>query len=176
VRLFGCREAGYKDEERITLYFEERVHPMAKIDVDIELIEKLADLMADKGLTELTVEEDDTKLRLQRGGQVQTVAAAAAAPAAPGAAPATPDAAAAAADHPGAVIAPMVGTVYLAPSPGAAHFVSAGQQVKEGDTLLIIEAMKVMNQIPAPRSGTVTQIIASDGEPVEYGEPLLIIE
>ena len=80
------------------------------------------------------------------------------------------------AKHPGAVPSPMVGTAYLAPSPGARPFVDVGQMVKAGETLLIIEAMKTMNQIPAPRSGTVTQILVEDGQPVEFGEPMMIIE
>ncbi|MDF1750921.1 MAG: acetyl-CoA carboxylase biotin carboxyl carrier protein [Alphaproteobacteria bacterium] len=149
---------------------------MAKLDVDIELIEKLADLMADKGLTELVVEEDDTKLRLQRGGGAPVYAA--------GPAPmpaAAPSAAAAvtaesADNHPGAVKSPMVGTAYLSPQPGAANFVSVGSKVAAGDTVMIIEAMKVMNQIPAPKAGTVTQILVADGGPVEFGEALLVIE
>lgn len=150
---------------------------MAKLDVDIELIEKLADLMADKGLTELVVEEDDTKLRLQRGGGAPVYAAgpapiAAAAPSA-GVAATTAETAG---NHPGAIKAPMVGTAYLSPQPGAANFVSVGSKVAAGDTVLIIEAMKVMNQIPAPKAGTVTQILVADGEPVEFGEALLVIE
>lgn len=152
---------------------------MAKLDVDIELIGKLADLMEDKGLTELVVEEDENKLRLQRGGGAVYAAAPAYAPPA-GAAPAPTagDAPAAsdAASHPGAVTSPMVGTVYMAPQPGAANFISVGSQVTEGQTLLIIEAMKVMNQIPAPKAGKVTQILVADGHPVEFGEPLVIIE
>ena len=80
------------------------------------------------------------------------------------------------AKHPGAIPSPMVGTAYLAPSPGARPFVDVGQMVKAGETLLIIEAMKTMNQIPAPRSGTVTQILVEDGQPVEFGEPMMIIE
>ena len=80
------------------------------------------------------------------------------------------------AQHPDAITSPMVGTAYVAPEPGAATFVSVGDSVKEGQTLLIIEAMKVMNQIPSPRAGKVTQILVEDGQPVEYGEPLLIIE
>ncbi|WP_420724484.1 acetyl-CoA carboxylase biotin carboxyl carrier protein [Hwanghaeella sp. LZ110] len=150
---------------------------MAKLDVDIELIEKLADLMADKGLTELVVEEDDTKLRLQRGGGAPVYAAGPAPipAAAPSAAVAAPTAETAG-NHPGAIKAPMVGTAYLSPQPGAANFVSVGAKVAAGDTVLIIEAMKVMNQIPAPKAGTVTQILVADGEPVEFGEALLVIE
>ena len=150
---------------------------MAKLDVDIELIEKLADLMADKGLTELVVEEDDTKLRLQRGGGAPVYAAGPAPmpAAAPSAAVAAPTAETAG-NHPGAIKAPMVGTAYLSPQPGAANFVSVGVKVAAGDTVLIIEAMKVMNPIPAPKAGTVTQILVADGEPVEFGEALLVIE
>jgi len=104
------------------------------------------------------------------------VAAAPAAPAAPAAesAPAAPSQNMA--NHPGAVNSPMVGTVYLAPSPGAADFVSVGAQVKEGETMMIIEAMKVMNPIPAPRGGTVKAILVSDAQPVEFGDPLIVIE
>jgi acetyl-CoA carboxylase biotin carboxyl carrier protein len=151
---------------------------MAKLDVDIELIEKLADLMADKGLTELVVEEDDTKLRLQRGGGAPVYAAgpAPAPVAVPSAAATATTAAETAGNHPGAIKAPMVGTAYLSPQPGAANFVSVGAKVAAGDTVLIIEAMKVMNQIPAPKAGTVTQILVADGEPVEFGEALLVIE
>ena len=150
---------------------------MAKLDVDIELIEKLADLMADKGLTELVVEEDDTKLRLQRGGGAPVYAAGPAPipAAAPSAAVAAPTAETAG-NHPGAIKAPMVGTAYLAPEPGADAFVSVGQQVSAGQTLLIIEAMKTMNHIPAPASGVVKRILVTDGTPVEYGAPLMIIE
>lgn len=151
---------------------------MAKHSVDIELIEKLADLMEEKGLTELIVEEDDSKLRLSRGAVVAAAPVAAApAPAAPAAVAAAPAAAPAdAAKHPGAVTSPMVGTAYLAPQPGAANFISVGAKVAAGDTLLIIEAMKVMNQIPATKSGTVTEILIADGAPVEFGEALVIIE
>ncbi len=150
---------------------------MAKLNVDIKLIEKLADLMVDKGLTELVIEDDDASVRLQRGGGAPVYAAAPAPVAAPAAPVASAGSAAAdAASHPGAVKSPMVGTVYLSPQPGAANFISVGAKVAAGDTLLIIEAMKVMNQIPASKSGTVTQILVSDGAPVEFGEALVIIE
>jgi acetyl-CoA carboxylase biotin carboxyl carrier protein len=89
---------------------------------------------------------------------------------------AAPSAAESMAEHPGTVTSPMVGTVYLAPSPGAEKFVSVGDQVKEGDTLMIIEAMKVMNPLPAPHSGTVKAILVSDAQPVEFGDPLVVIE
>ena len=94
----------------------------------------------------------------------------------PSAASAAAPAAADAGKHPGAVTSPMVGTAYLAPSPGAKNFVEVGTRVKAGDTVLIIEAMKTMNQIPAPRSGIVTQILVEDGQPVEFGEAMLIVE
>jgi acetyl-CoA carboxylase biotin carboxyl carrier protein len=154
---------------------------MSKMKVDLDLIEKLADLMEDKGLTEIELEEDDSKIRVKRGGDGGYIAAPmpASPMAAPAAAPGAPGSDAPAADmskHPGAVSSPMVGTVYLAPQPGAANFVSQGAAVKEGDTVLIIEAMKVMNQIPAPKSGTVTQILVEDGQPVEFGEALVVIE
>lgn len=148
--------------------------------VDLDLIEKLADLMEDKGLTEVELEEDDSKIRVKRGPDGGFVAAPmpAAAPSAPAAAPGAPADAPAQdmSKHPGAVTSPMVGSIYLAPQPGAARFISQGATVTEGDTLLIIEAMKVMNQIPAPKSGTVTQILVEDGQPVEFGEALVVIE
>ncbi|MEL6610194.1 MAG: biotin/lipoyl-containing protein, partial [Pseudomonadota bacterium] len=103
-------------------------------------------------------------------------AAAAAQTASPGAAPAAAPAADDPANHPGAVTSPMVGTVYMQAEPGAAAFVATGTQVKEGDTILIIEAMKTMNSIPAPASGTVKRILVEDGAPVEFGQPLMIIE
>lgn len=157
---------------------------MAKLDVDVELVGKLAALMDENDLTEVLIEDDDTKLRLQRGGATVVAApaavaaapVAAVAPAPVAAAPAAEAPAADAGSHPGAVPSPMVGTVYLSPQPGAANFVSVGASVKEGQTLLIIEAMKVMNQIPAPKAGTVTEILVTDGQPVEFGEPLVIIE
>lgn len=165
-----------------------------KHDSDVEFIQALAELLAANDLTELEVmreygEDDSLNVRVSR--QTQMVAAApapvavAAAPApaaAPAAAPATAPAAApaAAADdpasHPGAVTSPMVGTVYLQPEPGAPSFISVGAQVSEGQTLLIIEAMKTMNQIPAPKSGTVKRILVEDGGAVEFGAPLVIIE
>lgn len=145
--------------------------------VDLDLIEKLADLMEDKGLTEVELEEDDSKIRVKRGPDGGYVAAPmAAAPSAPVAAAPAEAPAQDMSKHPGAVTSPMVGSIYLAPQPGAARFVSQGATVKEGDTLLIIEAMKVMNQIPAPKSGTVTQILVEDGQPVEFGEALVVIE
>jgi acetyl-CoA carboxylase biotin carboxyl carrier protein len=148
--------------------------------VDVKLVRQLAELLNDTGLTEIEVEDNDRKIRVARTMQAVAVAAAPApAPvAAPAAAPAAaaPAPVAAPADHPGAVKSPMVGTVYLAPSPEAASFVAVGDSVKEGDTLVIIEAMKVMNPILAPRSGKVTQMLVANGQPVEFDQPLAIIE
>ena len=157
---------------------------------DVAFIKALAELLNENELTELQVkreygEADSMNVRVSR--QVMTVAAAPMAVAAPAAAaaPAPAPAAAAApaaapaedpASHPGAVTSPMVGTVYMQAEPGAPSFVSVGQQVSEGDTLLIIEAMKTMNHIPAPRGGTVKRILVEDGAAVEYGAPLMIIE
>ena len=153
-------------------------------DSDVSFIRALAELLRENDLTELQVkreygEDDSLNVRVSRQTQVvTTVSAPAAAPAvvAAPAAAAAPAASADPASHPGAVTSPMVGTVYLAPEPGAAAFVTVGQQVKEGDTILIIEAMKTMNQIPAPRSGKLTRLLVEDGAAVEYGEPLVIIE
>ncbi len=147
--------------------------------VDVKLVRQLAELLNDTGLTEIEVEENDRKIRVARTVQAVAVSAApvaAPAPAAAAAAPATPAPAAVPADHPGAVKSPMVGTAYLAPSPEAANFVNVGDTVKEGDTLLIIEAMKVMNPITAPRGGKVTQLLVANGQPVEFDQPLAIIE
>ena len=147
----------------------------AKTTIDQDLIRELAKLLEETGLSELEVEQEGTRIRVARGGRV--VAAAAAAPAVHASA-AIPLGipAAEAVKHAGAVTSPMVGTAYLSPSPGAKAFVEVGSRVKAGDTLLIIEAMKTMNQIPAPRSGTVTQILVEDGQPVEFGEAMMIVE
>lgn len=149
-----------------------------KTGVDQQLIRDLAGILNDTNLTEIEVELGDLKLRVSRHAPtVHAVAAPApviaAAPAAAAAAPAAPSAAEAAKN---AVPSPMVGTAYLAPSPDAKQFVEIGQKVKEGQTLLIIEAMKTMNQIPSPRAGTVTAILVEDAQPVEYGMPLVVIE
>lgn len=158
-------------------------------DSDVSFIRALAELLRENDLTELQVkrdygENDSLNVRVSRQTQVMTQVSVPAAPAAPlppaplGQAAAAAPAAGAEdpASHPGAVTSPMVGTVYLAPEPGAPAFVSVGSTVKEGDTLLIIEAMKTMNQIPAPRAGTVKRILVEDGGPVEFGAPLMIIE
>ena len=146
--------------------------------VDIALVRQLAKLLNDTGLTEIEVEADDRKIRVARTMQGASVTMAA--PAAPVAmaapAPVAAPADVAPADHPGAVKSPMVGTAYLAASPEAAPFVSVGDTVKEGDTLIIIEAMKVMNPITATRGGKVTQILIANGQPVEFDQPLVVIE
>jgi acetyl-CoA carboxylase biotin carboxyl carrier protein len=153
----------------------------AKDKIDQELIRELARLLDETGLTEIEVEQNGLRLRVGRQTAVTNVAAPAVV-AVPQGAMAPLSAAPAAlggADpslHPGVVTSPMVGTAYMAAEPGGMPFVDVGSKVKAGDTLMIIEAMKTMNQIPAPRSGTVISILVEDGHPVEFGEPLLIIE
>ncbi|WP_242222448.1 acetyl-CoA carboxylase biotin carboxyl carrier protein [Shinella zoogloeoides] len=148
--------------------------------IDQALIRDLANILNETDLTEIEVEQDDLRIRVSRAGTPQYVQAPIAAPvAAVSAAPAAAAAPAAPADarsNKNAVTAPMVGTAYLAPAPGARAFIEVGSTVKEGQTILIIEAMKTMNQIPAPRSGKVTEILVQDASPVEYGEPLIVIE
>lgn len=140
--------------------------------IDKELIRELAQLLDETKLTEIEIERDGLRVRVGRGA----TAVAAAVPAAVAAVPVIAAAPADPAKHPGAVTSPMVGTAYMAAAPGGMPFVDVGSKVKAGDTLMIIEAMKTMNQIPAPRSGTVISILVEDGHPVEFGEPLLIIE
>jgi acetyl-CoA carboxylase biotin carboxyl carrier protein len=144
--------------------------------VDHDLIRELARLLDETGLTEIELERDGQRVRVAR--QAQVVAAAAAPPTPMEAAvPSLADSGAIdPAKHPGAVTSPMVGTAYVAPEPGARPFIEVGSRVRAGDTLCIIEAMKTMNQIPSPRAGTVIQILIEDGQPVEFGEPLMIIE
>jgi acetyl-CoA carboxylase biotin carboxyl carrier protein len=140
---------------------------------DEDMIRSLAKLLDETGLTDIEIERDGLRVKIGRAARTVQMAAPSAMPLAvpvPIAPSNDP------AKHPGAVPSPMVGTAYLAPSPGARPFVDVGQAVKAGETLLIIEAMKTMNQIPATRSGTVTQILVEDGQPVEYGEALVIIE
>ncbi len=156
-------------------------------DADVTFIQALAELLRENDLTELQVKRDygdDQCLNVRVSRQTIVAApapvAVASAPAPVAAAAPAAAAPAAATDdptkHPGAVTSPMVGTVYLRPEPGAAPFVSVGETVKEGQTLLIVEAMKTMNQIPAPKAGKVTRIMVDDASPVEYGSPLVIIE
>ena len=146
---------------------------MSKFDIDEALIRKLAKLLKETGLTEIEFETDDARIRVNAGasGPVIAAAPALAAPAAIAAAPAVNADAPAA----GSISSPMVGTAYLSPEPNAAAFVKVGDRIAKGQTILIIEAMKVMNPIPAPHAGTVTQILVQDGQPVEFGEPLMVI-
>ena len=142
--------------------------------VDHELIHELTQLLDETGLTEIEIEQDGKRVRVARGAATApTAVRVEVAPQQPA------EAVSSALDpskHPGVVISPMVGTAYAAGEPGAKPFIDIGSKVKAGDTLLIVEAMKTMNQIPAPRAGTVVQILFEDGQPVEFGEPLVIIE
>jgi acetyl-CoA carboxylase biotin carboxyl carrier protein len=147
--------------------------------IDRDAIRELAEILNDTGLTEIEIEEKDLKVRVSRKIEQVTMSAPvmqAAAPAAVAAPAAAPVAVVADASHPGALKSPMVGTAYHSPEPDAANFVNVGDKVSEGDTVMIIEAMKVMNPIKATKSGTVTQILADDASPVEFGDVLAIIE
>jgi acetyl-CoA carboxylase biotin carboxyl carrier protein len=163
------------------MQLSKRAMHKGKVAIDRELIHELADLLEETGLDEIEIEQNGLRVRVARHSPVMQLstgpdpapALAVTAPtpvAMPAPAPADP------AKHPGVVASPMVGTAYRAAEPGAKPFVDVGSQVKIGDTLLIVEAMKTMNQIPAARAGTVTQILFEDGQPVEYGQPLMIIE
>ena len=150
-----------------------------KTGVDQELIRELAKLLDETGLSEIEIDRDGLRVRVARELRVQAASVMAATPAALQSAPLAGAATAAADDpvaHPGCVRSPMVGTTYLAPEPGAANFVDIGSRVAQGQTILIIEAMKTMNHIPAPKAGTVTRILVGNRQPVEFGEPLAIIE
>ena len=158
---------------------------ISKKPFDTDMIRELALLVAETDLSEIEVEQGDLRIRVARTVQVVAPVTVAASAAAPIAAPAMMATATAAVDvagevdwskHPGTVKSPMVGTAYRAPSPGAAAFIDVGTRVREGQTLLIVEAMKTMNQIPAPKAGVVTAILFDDASPVEYGEPLVVIE
>ncbi|WP_119301268.1 acetyl-CoA carboxylase biotin carboxyl carrier protein [Dongia deserti] len=146
---------------------------MTKFDIDEALIRKLAKLLKETGLTEIEFETDDARIRVNAGASGPLVVASPAA--APVAAPAAAVAPAADVPAAGSVSSPMVGTAYLAPEPNSPAFVKVGDRVAKGQTILIIEAMKVMNPIPAPHAGTITQILVQDGQPVEFGEPLMVI-
>ena len=160
------------------------------MDMDLDKIQRLLEIVAESGLDEVMVEEGDFKLTVRATARptapaapmMMAAPAAAAAPAAPAAAPASALPSAAPAAEPGSganesvVLAPIVGTFYEAPSPDAAAFVSVGQRVEVGQTLCIIEAMKLMNEIQAEEAGTITQILAKNAEPVEYDQPLFVIE
>ncbi|WP_207478226.1 acetyl-CoA carboxylase biotin carboxyl carrier protein [Arenibaculum pallidiluteum] len=151
---------------------------MANFDIDGDLVRKLAGLLEETGLTEIEFAEGEKRIRVTRGGGQTLVAAAPMhAPPPPAAAPApAASVPVSLAGHPGAVTSPMVGTAYVAAEPGGSPFVKVGDTVKAGQTLIIIEAMKVMNPIKAPKGGTVTQVLISDAQPVEFGEVLMIIE
>ena len=147
-----------------------------KMRVDSVLLRELAEMLSANDLTEIEVEDGDRKIKVRRDpAPVTAHAPAPPAPAAPAGAAPAPAAEATAAAPLDAVKSPMVGTVFLSPEPGAGPFVSPGQSVKEGDTLMIIEAMKVMNPITAPKPGTVRQVLVSDAQPVEFDQPLVVI-
>ena len=156
--------------------------PKTSVESDTALVKSLANILDDAGLAELEYETDDVAIRLSRVSGAAPVAAvtplAASTPAALSAAPAAPavDSAADLSAHPGAVTSPMVGTAYISPEPGAAAFVEEGSAVKKGQTLLIVEAMKVMNPITAPKDGTVSKILVKNAQPIEFGEVLVVIE
>ena len=158
--------------------------PGRRIAIDQDAIRELTALLDELGLTEIEIEQDGQRVRVVRHAAGAAALLGIERTAAPIDAPATvpiagPSVVAGmidAAAHPGLVPSPMVGTAFRAPEPGAKPFVDVGSTVAAGDTLLIVEAMKTLNQIPAPRAGTVTQILFEDGQPVEYGEPLMIVE
>ncbi|MGF1474473.1 MAG: acetyl-CoA carboxylase biotin carboxyl carrier protein [Geminicoccaceae bacterium] len=145
---------------------------MSDLKVDEELIEKLAELLERTGLTEIEIGQGEQKLRVAKGAVVTTGPAPAPTAAAVDLAPTPTESAS---NRDGTVNAPMVGTAYLASEPGAEPFVTVGSQVQEGQTLLIIEAMKVLNPIRAPRAGTVVEVLVGNAAPVEYGEPLMVL-
>jgi acetyl-CoA carboxylase biotin carboxyl carrier protein len=149
--------------------------PSKKKSPNEELIRSLAELLNETGLTEIEIEENSLRVRVARNVTAHHFAPHAYLPPAAAGVAAT-HSAPNVENHPGAVTSPMVGTAYRAPEPGAPNFVDVGSVVREGDTLLIVEAMKTMNQIAAPRGGVVKRILVENGQPVEYGEPLMIIE
>jgi acetyl-CoA carboxylase biotin carboxyl carrier protein len=151
--------------------------PEEAMRVDTELVKKLAEMLDENDLSEIEVEDNGRRIVVKRKLAAAPALAHSPPPPPPAPTAAAPPAPEPSADnHPGVVKSPMVGTVFLAGEPGAAPFISAGARVSEGDTLLIIEAMKVMNPIAAPRSGIVTQVLVQDAQPVEYEQPLAIIE
>jgi acetyl-CoA carboxylase biotin carboxyl carrier protein len=144
--------------------------------VDHKLIHELTKLLDETGLTEIEIEQNGQRVRVARGAAATAAPTSRAVSAAPQPVGESAKSPIDPAKHPGVVNSPMVGTAYGSPEPGAKPFIEIGARVKAGDTLLIIEAMKTMNQIPAPRAGSVIQILFEDGQPVEFGEPLVIIE
>lgn len=154
--------------------------PAAKPSVDTALVRELADVLNDTGLTEIEIERGELRIRITKAAVVAAQPSASApagfaAPPLPASAPVEPAPTVAAAAPADAVKSPMVGTVYLQPQPGSPPFARVGEKVSEGQTLLLIEAMKTMNPITAPKSGVLAQLLVSDGQPVEFGEPLLVI-
>ena len=152
---------------------------MAKFEMDTEFVRKLAQILHETQLGEIELADGDRRIRVARPTVAMTAAPAVVTAAAPVAATAAGASAAVANDlakHPGAVTSPIVGTAYLAPEPGKANFVAVGDKVTAGQTLLIIEAMKTFNPIKAPKAGTVARILVENAQPVEYGEPLMIVE
>ncbi len=151
---------------------------MAKAEIDAELVRRLAELLDETGLTELEYQAEDWRIRVARQPGAASPAATAPAAAAAVAASQAESVSEPAFDasHPGAVVSPMVGTVYLQPEPGAPHFVNPGDQVKQGQILLVLEAMKVMNPVTAPRAGRILRVLVENGAPVEYGAALMILE
>ena len=149
-----------------------------KFPIDGDAIRQLAKILVDTKLTEIEYEDDGRRIRVSRGGGIQTATVVAPASVAPTAVePVTPPPAVVVpSDHPGTVKSPMVGTAYMSSEPGAAAFVKVGDTVSVGQTLMIIEAMKVMNPIKSPSAGKVLKIFTQDASPVEYGEPLMIVE
>ena len=148
--------------------------PAQKKSASEDLIRSLAELLNETGLSEIEIEENNVRVRVARTMAMPTHLVPSYPPTTAGVS--SPNSTATLENHPGVVTSPMVGTAYRAPEPGAPHFVDVGSVVREGDTLLIVEAMKTMNQIAAPRGGTVKRILVENGQPVEYGEPLMIIE
>jgi acetyl-CoA carboxylase biotin carboxyl carrier protein len=144
--------------------------------LDKDLIRELAELLDETGLTEIEWTQGDRTIRVARQASPVVTGAAVTAPVASQTMAEPGSASVDHASHPGAVLSPMVGTAYISPEPGTAPFVQVGSQVSEGQTVLIIEAMKTMNPIPAPKSGTIQHVLVSDGVPVEYGEVLMIVE
>jgi acetyl-CoA carboxylase biotin carboxyl carrier protein len=147
-------------------------HPLTRIPIDPDTIRALAAVLVETGLTEIEIADKDSRIRVVRGSVASALVPMGTAPTAPVASPIAQEAA----THPGAVVSPMVGVAYLSPEPGAMPFVTVGQQVTAGQTLLLIEAMKTFNQIKAPKAGTVAAILVQSGAPVEYGEVLIILE
>lgn len=145
------------------------------MDVDTKLVRELADMLSETGLTEIEVEDGERKIRVARGAFAAPAAVAAAAPVAPVAAPVAVAAVSELPDHSNALKSPMVGTVYLAADPSVPNFVKPGDKIAVGDTLLIVEAMKVMNPITSDRAGTIVEVLVDNAQPVEFDQPLVLI-